>query len=126
MHRRIKNINETRKILDLPKLNISAFTVRVPTQNSHAEVAWVTLEKEISEKEILSCLGNFPGLNIYPNWKSGEYPDVLSSSGTDAVHVGRIHRDLNNPKTWLTWIVSDNLLKGAALNGIQIAEKIFF
>ncbi|MNT84993.1 Aspartate-semialdehyde dehydrogenase [compost metagenome] len=57
--------------------------------------------------------------------KNGVYPMARDVSGKDPVYVGRIHRDPENPLLWLMWVVSDNVRKGAALNGIQIAEKIF-
>jgi aspartate-semialdehyde dehydrogenase len=129
-----KIMNETCKILRLPKLPVSAFTVRVPTLNSHAEVAWVTLEKsDVTPNDMASCLSSAPGIKLMDinkgaagaADKSPAYPTQKMVSGQDPVYVGRVHRDRNDPATWLMWIVSDNLRKGAALNGIQIAEHIF-
>jgi aspartate-semialdehyde dehydrogenase len=130
----IKIMNETRKILRLPDLHVSAFTVRVPTMNCHAEAVWVTLDKSpTSAAEVEACLGSGQGLEVSqslaPGAVSGQiapnYPTQLTVSGRDPVYVGRIHRDYYDPSTWLMWVVSDNLRKGAALNGIQIAERIF-
>ena len=123
-----KIMKETCKILRLPKLPVSAFTVRVPTLNAHAEAAWVTLAKNVSEKrEIESALSDAPGISLMTatQGQGPGYPTQKTASGTDPVYVGRVHRDHADPKTWLMWIVSDNLRKGAALNGIQIAEHIF-
>ncbi len=120
-----KIMNETCKILRV-QVPVSAFTVRVPTINGHAEAAWVTLKTKVDSREqIEDCLATAKGLDITRGIDTGHYPTQQKSSGTDPVYVGRIHRDLHDPHTWLMWIVSDNLRKGAALNGIQIAERIF-
>lgn len=116
-----KIMSESCKILDLPKLSVSAFAVRIPALNSHSEAVWVTLEKEISKEEFVNALGNFEGLAVLDE----DYPTPLEVSGEEPVFVGRIHQDKHNKKRWLMWIVADNLKKGAALNGLQIAEKIF-
>lgn len=121
----IKIMNETCKILRLPKLPVSAFTVRVPTMNAHAEAVWVTLEKTATPAEMLECLKSAPGLAFTPPGEGPGYPTQRDASGQDPVFVGRVHRDLHDPNTWMMWVVSDNLRKGAALNGIQIAESIF-
>jgi aspartate-semialdehyde dehydrogenase len=121
----VKIMNETRKILELPSLRVSAFTVRVPSLNSHSEAAWVTLEKNISADDIAQALQNGEGIKYIPHREAAEYPTPRSVSGQNPVYVGRVHRDSNDPHTWLMWIVADNILKGAALNGIRIAERIF-
>ncbi len=114
-----KIMRETKKILRRPDLKISAWTVRVPVINGHSEAAWVTLERPAKKSEITTVLNKMPGVEVI------EYPTALSSSGRDPVFIGRIHQDLDFPKTWMMWIVADNIRKGAALNGIQIAERIF-
>jgi aspartate-semialdehyde dehydrogenase len=117
---------ETAKILRLPNLPVSAFTVRVPTLNAHAEAVWATLEKpNLSKKEIEDQLRASPGIVVNDANETPAYATQKSSSGTDPVFVGRVHRDFHDPQTWMMWIVADNLRKGAALNGIQIAEHIF-
>jgi aspartate-semialdehyde dehydrogenase len=121
----IKIMNETRKILELPDLKVSSFTVRVPTMNSHSEAAWVTFDKRVSRAQIFSALEGGAGLKFVPQREPKEYPTARAISGQDPVYVGRVHQDLSDPQTWLMWIVSDNILKGAALNGLQIAQKIF-
>ena len=121
----IKIQSETKKILDKPDLKISAFTVRVPTLNSHSEAVWVTLNKKVTRADFIKSLSNFPGLIIQDDPKKSIYPLATEVSGKDAVYVGRIHQDLQDPYLWIMWIVSDNVRKGAALNGLQIAEKIF-
>jgi aspartate-semialdehyde dehydrogenase len=121
----VKIIKETRKILGTSTLRVSAFTVRVPVINSHAEAVWVTLEKEVSREQVLKALQSFSGLVVQDNPQKSEYPMQIHASGQDPVFVGRVHRDLEDPYTWLMWIVADNVRKGAALNGMQIAERIF-
>lgn len=116
----MKVMNETRKILGQNDLKVSAFTVRVPVFNAHSETVWVTLNKEVSRNEFIQCLEEAPGMVVDGGVKSYSTPRQVS--GKDPVFVGRIHQDLNDKKTWLLWIVSDNIRKGAALNGIQIAE----
>lgn len=120
-----KIMQETKKILELPKLTVSAFTVRVPVMNAHSEAAWVTLDKEVSRDEFVSALKAQDGLVVLDELTGTNFPTALSASGKEPVYVGRIHQDPNQPKTWIFWVVADNILKGAALNGLQIAEKIF-
>jgi aspartate-semialdehyde dehydrogenase len=121
----VKIMNETRKILREPQLKVSAFTVRVPVLNAHAESVWVTINKDVSREEIVKALSQAEGIVIQDEPKKSEYPLQSQASGQDPVFVGRIHKDRNDSKTWLMWVVSDNVRKGAALNGIQIAEKLF-
>lgn len=121
----VKIMNETCKILRLD-IPVSAFTVRVPTLNAHAEVVWATLGNIVDDRrKIEECLGAGPGLKMIRGVDGNSFPTQRLASGTDPVFVGRVHRDLQDPKTWMMWVVSDNLRKGAALNGIQIAERIF-
>lgn len=122
----VKIMKETRKILEQPHLRVSAFTVRIPALNAHSESVWVTLNKETTREQILEALQGFEGIVVQDEPKKSIYPLARDVSGADPVYVGRIHRDTENPRMWLMWVVSDNIRKGAALNGIQIAEKIFF
>jgi len=116
-----KIMNESVKILSAPDLKVSAFTVRVPALNSHSEAVWVTLKKEVAREEVLNALGHFEGIAVLDK----DFPTAIDVSGEDPVFVGRIHQDRHNKKRWLMWVVSDNLKKGAALNGLQIAEKLY-
>ncbi|KYG69340.1 aspartate-semialdehyde dehydrogenase [Bdellovibrio bacteriovorus] len=122
----VKIMKETRKILGQDKLKVSAFTVRIPALNAHSESVWVTLNKEVSRDQIMATLSEFKGIVLQDDPKKSVYPLARDVSGKDPVYVGRVHRDPENPKMWLMWVVSDNIRKGAALNGIQIAEQIFF
>ncbi|MCB0414419.1 MAG: aspartate-semialdehyde dehydrogenase [Bdellovibrionales bacterium] len=120
-----KIMNETKKILEASDLLISTFTVRVPTLNGHGESVFVTLKTEVSESEIKDSLQNFEGLSLIDNPKNHQFPTVLQSDGKNDVYLGRLHKDKSRPRSWIFWVVADNIRKGAALNGLQIAEKIF-
>lgn len=122
----VKIIKETRKILELPKLHVSAFTVRVPSLNAHAEAVWVTFDKRPNHQAVLSALKNGQGLKLIEQTEDKNFPTQRMASGQNPVFVGRVHQDPNDPHTWLMWVVADNILKGAALNAIQIAEYIFY
>lgn len=121
----IKVMKETQKILGQSDLKVSAFTVRVPVPVSHSEAVWITFKKETTRDEVVNALQKFPGIKVVDEPKKSQYPLAQMATGQDEVFVGRIHRDPENPKLWLMWVVADNLKKGAALNGIQIAEGIF-
>ena len=118
----IKIMNESKKILDLPKLVASAFTVRIPSINTHAEAVWVTLSKDVQRSEIITAMKNQEGLTTFEHAR--EYDTPLECNGKNNVSVSRIHKDIANENTWIMWVVGDNLLKGAALNGYQIAKKL--
>ncbi len=117
-----KIMKETKKILGSDKIKVSAFTVRVPVLNAHSEAVWVTLKTEARHNELVQCMKNQEGLIVS---EGSEYPMPLHVSGKSPVYVGRIHQDGDDPMTWLFWVVSDNIKKGASLNGIQIAQRIF-
>lgn len=121
----VKIMLETKKILGLPELKVSAFTVRIPALNSHSESVWVTLKKKTTREEILKTLKKAEGIVVQDNPAQSEYPTPRAVSGQDPVYVGRVHRDSEDPYLWLMWVVSDNIRKGAALNGLQIAQKLF-
>lgn len=117
----VKIMRETKKILGDDQMRVSAFTVRIPAWNAHSEAAWVRLRQDVSCEQVVAALRKQPGLQI----KEDSYPLALDYSGQNPVGVGRVHQDVDDPRTWMMWIVGDNLRKGAALNGIQIAERIF-
>lgn len=121
----LKIMRETKKILGDSSFRVSAFTVRVPVWNSHSEAVWVRLKKTVDRETLLKSLRSQTGLIVQDDPKKHVYPLAAEIDGQDPVAVGRIHQDLEDPQTWLLWIVSDNLRKGAALNGLQIAERIF-
>ena len=119
----IKIREESRKILGLPELDISSFTVRVPTLNSHSLVCYLDLEKPPSSKQdIIEKLQGFPGLHVETSQE--EPPHGRMASGKKEVFVGRIHQDASSKNSWILWIVADNLLKGASLNSLQITQEL--
>lgn len=115
-----KIMKETKKILSLPNLKVSAQTVRVPIMNGHAESIWVNFSDEIEFDKIREALTNQEGLVYNEN----DYDTQAEVSGLDPVYVSRVRRDIDFTTRWLFWCVADNIRKGAALNAIQIAEKL--
>lgn len=122
----VKIMNETKKILNQSELSVSAFTVRVPVFNAHSEAVWVKLNKPVERGQLIEVLKSSEGLMVNESLLSGDFPTARDVSGEDPVYVGRIHKDPSDQLTWMMWIVADNLKKGAALNGIQIAERLYF
>ncbi len=120
----MKLANETRKILGEPDLKITATTVRVPVFNCHSEAVNLEFEDPLSPERAREILANFPGVVVIDEPDRARYPTPLDCSGTDDVFVGRIRKDDTVPHGLNLWIVADNLRKGAALNAIQIAEKM--
>lgn len=117
-----KIVAETKKILNLPNLKVSAFTVRVPTYISHCEAVWVELKQSCTQKEFISAL-DFPSLIVDGSVEG--FSSVHATKGKDAVYVSKIRQSRDFPKTWLMWVVADNIRRGAATNGLLIAEKLF-
>jgi len=120
----IKMTMESRKILHLPNLAVSATCVRVPVMVSHSESVHIDFEGRITPDEVRKILSNAPGIKVVDDPSKGVYPTPLMAEGKDEVFVGRIREDASNPNGIAMWLVSDNLRKGAALNGIQIAEEL--
>lgn len=120
----MKMVNETRKILGEPDLKITATTVRVPVFNAHSESVNLEFEKPITPEQAREVLSAAPGIIVMDDPANSKYPTPLEASGTDEVFVGRIRKDDTVPHGLNLWIVADNLRKGAALNAIQIAEKM--
>lgn len=116
--------NESRKILGLPGLPITATAVRVPTLHCHAESVNVELERGYSLDEVRQVFTETSGISVVDEPQLSQYPMGVHLRGKDAVGVGRIRRDWSVANGLNLWIVSDNLIKGAALNAIQIAEGI--
>ncbi len=119
-----KMMDETKKILDNPKIAVSATTVRVPVTAGHSESVNVTLKKDMSVDEIRRCMADMPGIVVVDDPKNLRYPMPLDAEGKEEVFVGRIRKDSSYPRSFNCWIVADNLLKGAATNAVQIAEKL--
>ena len=109
---------ETRKILELPELPLSATCVRVPIAVGHAEAVWIETQEPLSPERARELLAAAPSVRI------DEFPTPGKAAGGDDVLVGRIRRDTASPNGLALFVVCDNLRKGAALNGIQIAELV--
>ena len=120
----MKMVQETRKIMGLPDLPLTATTVRVPVFRGHAEAVNIELEKDFEIEDIKKLLRNSPGIEVMDEPSNNIYPLPLIGDGKDEVFVGRIRRDESLPHSLNLWIVSDNLRKGAALNAVQIAELL--
>lgn len=120
----IKLMKEPKKILGDNSFNLTATAVRVPVQGGHSESVNIEFENEFDLDEVRKILSETPGVVVMDNVKNNEYPMPLFAEGKDDVFVGRIRRDLSQPKTLNLWIVADNLRKGAATNAVQIAEYL--
>jgi len=120
----MKMVNETRKIMGLPELPVSATTVRVPVMVGHSEAVNVEFEEAIAAEEARRILSQAPGVEVIDDPGRDLYPLAVFAAGKDPCYVGRIRPDLSCPRALNMWIVSDNLRKGAALNAVQIAELI--
>jgi len=120
----MKMINETRKILHLPDLRISATCVRVPVMVSHGEAVHIEFRYNMSANVVREILSTAPGVIVLDDPDSNLYPMPVCAEGEDEVFVGRIRQDLSSSTGVALWLVSDNLRKGAALNAIQIAEEV--
>ncbi len=110
--------DETRKILELPELPVTATCVRVPTVVGHAEAIWIETEDRISPEEAVRVLAQAPGIRLE------DVPSHGHAVGIDEVVVGRIRSDHSTDNGLALFLISDNLRKGAALNAIQIAETL--
>ena len=120
----MKMINETRKILEIPDLPISATCVRVPVKIAHCESVNIELSEPIELETVNNIFSNNKGIKILDNPLKNLYPTPIEVEGKDDVLIGRIRKDLSNKNGISLWLASDNLRKGAALNAIQIAEEI--
>ena len=119
----VKMIEETRKILGVPDLPVTATCVRVPVANSHGEAINAEFERAISPEQARELLSATPGIVVVDEPGKSRYPLAAAATGQDALYVGRIRRDPSRLNALDLWCVSDNLLKGAALNTVCIAEK---
>jgi aspartate-semialdehyde dehydrogenase len=120
----LKLVNETRKILELPDLRISATCVRVPVVTSHSEAVWVETKEGLGPDGLRAILRETPGIRVVDTPGVMEVPTALDAAGNDDVWVGRIRRDLGTPNGLAFWVVSDNLRKGAATNAVDIAHTL--
>jgi len=120
----MKMILETRKILHLDDLKITATTVRVPVYSSHSESINIELDSAFELEEVMELFKNAPGVVLMDDVKNGVYPTALDAAGKDEVFIGRVRRDESVENGINLWCVADNVRKGAALNAVQIAELL--
>ena len=119
-----KMIDETRKILSLPELAVTATTVRVPVFHGHSESINVEFERPFDLAELRALLEKAPGLVVMDDVANNVYPMAITAEDTDPVYVGRIRRDFSIENGINFWCVADNIRKGAATNAVQIAEEL--
>ena len=119
-----KMIDETRKILSLPELAVTATTVRVPVFHGHSESINVEFERPFNLAELRALLEKAPGLVVMDDVANNVYPMAITAEDTDPVYVGRIRRDFSIENGINFWCVADNIRKGAATNAVQIAEEL--
>ena len=120
----MKMLWETRKIMSLPDLPVSATCVRVPVRRAHSEALHVTTRDPLTAERVRQALQEAPGIKVVDDPRQDRYPMPLDASGKDEVYAGRIRTIDGFPRTVSLWISGDQLLKGAALNSVQIAELV--
>ena len=117
-----KMIDESRKILHAPEMAVSATCVRVPVFVSHCVAAHLEFDAPVSTGEARELLSQMPGVVVQDDPMASVYPMPVAAAGRNEVFVGRIRKDASHPNGMAMWVVTDNLVKGAALNALQIAE----
>jgi aspartate-semialdehyde dehydrogenase len=120
----MKMVNETKKIIGDDTIRVTATTVRVPVFRCHSESLNIETEKKVSPEEVRAILSSAPGVIVYDVPDKNIYPIPIDVAGKDETYVGRIREDETIENGINMWIVADNLRKGAALNAVQIAEKL--
>ncbi len=121
----LKLLHETRKIFGDHHLRVSCTCVRVPVLRSHSEAIWIETDKHLTPAQARELLSNAPGVVVKDNVNANEYPMPLETSGQGNVYVGRIREDASCDRGLSLWVAGDQLLKGAALNAVQIAEVLY-
>ena len=119
----LKMTNETKKILDT-RIELSATCVRIPVLVSHSESVNIEFEQEFSLEKIKDVLNNAPGCSVIDKKENGGYATPIEATGKNETFISRIREDKTKKNCLNLWIVSDNLLRGAALNSVEIAEVI--
>lgn len=120
----MKMVNETKKILDDESIEVTATCVRIPVVYGHSESVYVELKNNYELEEVKQLLADAPGITLVDDPANQQYPLATEAAGKPDVFVGRLRRDLGHERGLNMWIVSDNLMKGAAWNAVQIAEHI--
>jgi len=120
----LKMLNETRKIMELPDLRLSATCVRVPVLRAHSEAVNIEFSEPFPVEEARALLEVAPGVELIEDFGANRFPMPTDVTGRDPVAVGRIRQDLSEPNALELWLCGDQIRKGAALNAIQIAELL--
>jgi aspartate-semialdehyde dehydrogenase len=120
----LKMVNETRKIMDLPDLRLSATCVRVPVLRAHSEAVNIEFSEPFPVAEARALLERAAGVELIEDFNANRFPMPTDVTGRDPVAVGRIRQDLSEPNALELWLCGDQIRKGAALNAIQIAELL--
>lgn len=120
----MKLVHETRKIMGVPDMPVTATAVRVPVLGGHSESVNIELAAVATLTELKDLLSEAPGVKLYDNPSCNEYPMPILAQGKDDVWVGRLRKDESRENCWNMFIVADNLRKGAATNAVQIAEYL--
>jgi aspartate-semialdehyde dehydrogenase len=120
----MKLVHETRKIMGIPDLRVTATAVRVPVVGGHSESVNAEFERSFTLEQVRTLLAQAPGLVLQDDPSQKSYPMPLHARGRNEVFVGRLRLDEGNPNTLNLWIVADNLRKGAATNAVQIAQVV--
>ncbi|MDO3659463.1 aspartate-semialdehyde dehydrogenase [Bacillus sp. C28GYM-DRY-1] len=121
----MKMINETKKIMHMPELQVAATCVRLPIQTGHSESVYIEVDRDdATVEDIKNLLKEAPGVTLQDDPSQQLYPMPADAVGKNDVFVGRIRKDLDRANGFHLWVVSDNLLKGAAWNSVQIAESL--
>jgi aspartate-semialdehyde dehydrogenase len=120
----LKMLNETRKIMQLPELRLSATCVRVPVLRAHSEAVNIEFLEPFPVEEARQLLAVAPGVELIEDFNANRFPMPTDVTGRDPVAVGRLRQDLSEPNALELWLCGDQIRKGAALNAIQIAELL--
>jgi len=119
----MKMFHESRKIMH-SDIEVSTTCVRVPVMRNHSEALWIETEDELTVEQVREAMVNAQGVTLVDDPANQKYPMPIEGAGKDDIFVGRIRKDLTNPKGIALWCVGDQIKKGAALNAVQIAEHL--
>lgn len=120
----LKMVNETRKIMGIPDLRLTATCVRVPVLRAHSEAVNIEFHEPFPVEEARALLRQAPGVELLEDFAANRFPMPTDVTGRDPVAVGRIRQDLSDPNALELWLCGDQIRKGAALNAVQIAELL--
>jgi aspartate-semialdehyde dehydrogenase len=120
----MKMVNETRKIMGIPDLRLTATCVRVPVLRAHAESINLEFDQPFDPAIARQAIAQAPGVELVEDWENNYFPMPIDASGKDDVLVGRIRQDISHPNGLELWLCGDQIRKGAALNAVQIAELL--